>query len=144
MPAGRYRFGYQEVNLHTVVCRCPGTVAEKIKSVSCRTKHLRHDVLDQHTFVHFQLVKHQFPVKVGTDNSTLIEGMADEQSGITHVTFQRSALFIQFQPYTWFRRIIAAVNDFGITQPKESLRIVTHTGFTLQSGQDNSVPILGG
>ena len=144
MPAGRYRFGYQEVNLHTVVCRCPGTVAEKIKSVSCRTKHLRHDVLDQHTFVHFQLVKHQFPVKVGTDNSTLIESMADEQSGIAHVAFQRGAFFIQFQSDTRLRRIVAAIDDFGITQPKESLRIVTHTGFTLQSGQDNSVPILGG
>ena len=62
--------------------------------------------------------------------------MADEQSGITHVTLQRCTFFIQLQPDTWLCRIIAAVDDLGITQPKESLRIIPHAGFALQCRQE--------
>ena len=133
VPACNHGFAYKEVYLHAVFGRRARTVAEKIQLVSGGAEHLRNYVFNQHTLVYFKFVEHQLAVKVGAYNATFVKSMAYEKPRVAHVTFQRGTLFVKFKPYARFGRIITAVDNTCVVQPKERLRIIAHARLAFQS-----------
>ena len=61
--------------------------------------------------------------------------MAYQKSRVIQITFYCCPILIKFQPDARLGGIIAAVDNPSIAEPEESLRIITHSGIILQSGQ---------
>ena len=88
MAAGDGLLGDKEVNLHPVVLVLSGRIGVKEKFAADGGEHLADDVFHQHTGIDLQLVFENLLVELLGDDSALIEGVADHEAGVVHVTFE--------------------------------------------------------
>ena len=80
-------FGNQKVDLHTTGGVAAGCVVVEIEFVTACSEHLGDDVFHDKAFVDFDFIKKQFFVDLLADDSIFIKKVADQQTGIGHITF---------------------------------------------------------
>ena len=68
------------------------------------------------------------------DQSIFIKGMADKQSGISHIALEGHAIHVQLQTNIRLRGVKADVGDHGIVQPEQCIFILPEAGFLFERG----------
>ena len=124
VSCGELAFGCKEVYLHTVAGVVATGVAVEIKFVVVCGEHLRHDILHNHTLVHFQLVEKQFLVEFHGNLTVFVESMGDEQTSVGHIAFEGVAFHVETQPHIGCGAVVANIHDAGIGEPEEGIVVV--------------------